>query len=387
MMLRWQRLERDLTAGDGPTVEVVDLRRTARPAVPPSPRRSASARGCTPRPDRGRQAAASREGCSRERGTRALLEGKVVVLSGVGPGLGVAGRGGGARMGADLVLASAPNAAREDAAARSAETAGRASSDRHHRRGPPANLLDRTLEEYGRVDCLINNAFAIPPMDPVTTLDDDASATAYETNVFAPLRLRRAVRRRPGEPRGSIVMVNSCGVCRHRSRSTAATRCPRARWCTWHRRWRPSSGRAASGQHRGAVVDLRGRQQGLLRLARRGARRDPRGGLPRDRRPDGPEAARHARGGRPRDAVPRLGPRLRGHRRHHCLDVELRRVPRLHRDAGTSCRSGPLPGEDSGSSRTSPRPPYAPPGWTTSAAPSTRRGCGSSSRTWRRPAG
>ena len=47
-----------------------------------------------------------------------------------------------------------------------------------------------------------------------------------------------------------------------------------------------------------------------------GARRHPRGHLPRDRRPDRPQAAGHAGGGRAGDAVPRLRPGVRGQRDH-----------------------------------------------------------------------
>ena len=81
------------------------------------------------------------------------------------------------------------------------------------------------------------------------------------------------------------------------------------------------------GQHGRAVVHLRGRQQGLLRLAGVRGRRHPRRHLRREGRPDRPQAARVAGGGRPRGAVPRLRPGLRRHRPD--ADRRLRRVPRL----------------------------------------------------------
>ena len=31
-------------------------------------------------------------------------------------------------------------------------------------------LVEKSLEEFGRVDCLLDNAFGIPPMDPISTL-------------------------------------------------------------------------------------------------------------------------------------------------------------------------------------------------------------------------
>src|SRR5699024_5928777 len=74
-------------------------------------------------------------------------------------------------------------------------------------------LVDAALAEYGRVDCLVNNAFAIPPMDPLTRLDHDALRRSLETNAFAPLRLSTlfadALAETSEKPGGSILMVNS----------------------------------------------------------------------------------------------------------------------------------------------------------------------------------
>lgn len=70
-------------------------------------------------------------------------------------------------------------------------------------------LVDAALAEYGRVDCLLNNAFGIPPMDPLTTLDIAALRTANETNVFAPLRLSALFADALAKTHGAIVNVNS----------------------------------------------------------------------------------------------------------------------------------------------------------------------------------
>ncbi len=144
-----------------------------------------------------------------------LLEGKVIVLSGVGPGLGRSLGEEAARLGADLVLVSRTRKRLE----KMAEVVGS-----HGRRAlvvptdindPDAcqALVEATLAEYGRVDCLINNAFAIPPMEPLTTLDHDALRSSLETNAFAPLRLSSlfadALAESPDKPGGSIIMVNS----------------------------------------------------------------------------------------------------------------------------------------------------------------------------------
>jgi NAD(P)-dependent dehydrogenase (short-subunit alcohol dehydrogenase family) len=141
-----------------------------------------------------------------------LLTDKVVVLSGVGPGLGRALGEQAALMGADLVLASRTERRLEKMAAVVREHGRRALvvptdiNDEAAR----AHLVDAALEEFGRVDCLINNAFGIPPMDPLTTLDLDGLRAAQETNVFAPLRLSALFADALAASKGSIIMLNSC---------------------------------------------------------------------------------------------------------------------------------------------------------------------------------
>ena len=145
-----------------------------------------------------------------------LLADKVVVLSGVGPGLGRALGEEAARMGADLVLVSR-TASRLEKMADVVRSYGRRAlvvpTDITDESAQGA-LVERALAEFGRVDCLINNAFAIPPMDPISTIGLDALRAANETNVFAPLRLSAAfadaLAAAPGKPGGSIIMLNSC---------------------------------------------------------------------------------------------------------------------------------------------------------------------------------
>jgi NADP-dependent 3-hydroxy acid dehydrogenase YdfG len=109
-----------------------------------------------------------------------LLQDKVVVLSGVGPGLGRALGDEAAKMGADLVLVSRTER-RLEKMAEVVRSYGRRAlvvptdiTDEEAR----ARLVDAALAEFGRVDCLVNNAFGIPPMDPITTLKLDSLRTA-----------------------------------------------------------------------------------------------------------------------------------------------------------------------------------------------------------------
>ncbi|MGZ4449028.1 MAG: SDR family oxidoreductase [Nocardioides sp.] len=141
-----------------------------------------------------------------------LLKDKVIVLSGVGPGLGRALGEEAARMGADLVLVSRTERRLEKMAdvvrshGRRALVVPTDITDEAAR----AALVERSLEEFGRVDCLLNNAFGIPPMDPITQLSVESLRQANETNVFAPLRLSALFADALAAARGSIIMLNSC---------------------------------------------------------------------------------------------------------------------------------------------------------------------------------
>ena len=123
-----------------------------------------------------------------------LLKDKVVVLSGVGPGLGRSLGEEAARMGADLVLVSGTERQLQKMADEESRTA----------------LVAKALDEFGKVDCLLNNAFGIPPMDPISTIPVEALRAANETNVFAPLRLSALFADALAASNGSIIMLNSC---------------------------------------------------------------------------------------------------------------------------------------------------------------------------------
>ncbi|MGW2663651.1 SDR family oxidoreductase [Nocardia tengchongensis] len=141
-----------------------------------------------------------------------LLAGKVVVISGVGPGLGHSLALEAAHMGATLALAGRTEKRLHEYADEISALGGTALvvradiTDETQRR----NLAETVVAELGRVDCLINNAFAIPPMYPITQIEVEALRNANETNVFAPLRLSALFADALAASRGSIIMLNSC---------------------------------------------------------------------------------------------------------------------------------------------------------------------------------
>ena len=143
-----------------------------------------------------------------------LLAGTVVVVSGVGPGLGRSIALASARAGADVVLA-ARTASRLDEVAKEVTALGR--------RGvavptditdgeSAARLAEAALAAFGRVDTLVHNAFAIPPLTSLADADLDAIRAAVETNAVAALRLTRLFTPLLTESQGSVVMVNSMVV-------------------------------------------------------------------------------------------------------------------------------------------------------------------------------
>ena len=149
------------------------------------------------------------------------------MLSGVGPGLGRSLGEEAAKLGADLVLVSRTQK-RLDKMAEVVRSHGRRAlvvpTDINDE-DACQHLVDATLEEYGRVDCLLNNAFAIPPMEPLTTIKHDAlRGVAGDQRVRAAAALD-AVRRRAGRApqAGARSSWSTPRCCGSRSRSSPAT--------------------------------------------------------------------------------------------------------------------------------------------------------------------
>jgi len=145
-----------------------------------------------------------------------MLAGKVVVISGVGPGLGTTLARRCARDGADVVLA-ARSADRLDDVAKQVIDLGRKAvavrtdiTDDDQVR----NLVDAALQSYGRADVLINNAFRVPSMKPLAGTSFQHIRDAIELSALGALRLIQAFTPALEESHGSIVNVNSM-VLRH----------------------------------------------------------------------------------------------------------------------------------------------------------------------------
>jgi NAD(P)-dependent dehydrogenase (short-subunit alcohol dehydrogenase family) len=145
-----------------------------------------------------------------------MLENKVVVISGVGPALGTTLARRCAEAGADLVLA-ARTAERLTEVADQVSALGRralAVSTDITDDEQVANLVTRSLEEYGKVDVLINNAFRVPSMKPLADTTFQHIRDAIELTVLGALRISQGFTPALAESKGAVVNVNSM-VIRH----------------------------------------------------------------------------------------------------------------------------------------------------------------------------
>ena len=145
-----------------------------------------------------------------------LLDNKVVVISGVGPALGTTLARRCAEAGADLVLAARTVERIDDVAkqitdlGRRAVAIGTDITDE----AQVNNLVEQTLEAYGKVDVLINNAFKVPSMKPFADTTFDHIRDTLELTVLGALRVIQGFTPALTEAKGAVVNVNSM-VVRH----------------------------------------------------------------------------------------------------------------------------------------------------------------------------
>jgi NAD(P)-dependent dehydrogenase (short-subunit alcohol dehydrogenase family) len=152
-----------------------------------------------------------------------LVRDKVIVVSGVGPGLGRAIAVRCARAGADVVLAARTEARLGEVADEVTALGRKALAVRTDITDDASaeRLVAAALDGFGRVDALVNNAFAFPPMADLADTAFDDIRSSFETNVLGALRLTRLFAPALTESAGSVVMINSA-VLRHSRRTFGA---------------------------------------------------------------------------------------------------------------------------------------------------------------------
>ncbi|MFD3508026.1 SDR family oxidoreductase [Nocardia sp. NPDC058666] len=146
----------------------------------------------------------------------ALLDGKVVVVSGVGPGLGRSICLEAAAAGATVVLAARTESRLLEVAGEIEAAGGATLSVPTDITDEAAvhNLVARTVDTFGRVDALVNNAFSVPSMKPLDRTDFDHIRSSFDMTVLGGLRMTQAFTPALAESKGAVVMINSM-VVRH----------------------------------------------------------------------------------------------------------------------------------------------------------------------------
>jgi len=147
--------------------------------------------------------------------TAGLLDGRVAIVSGVGPGMGRSIALALARAGADVVL-GARNEASLRAVATEVEVLGRRAvcvptdiTDAVQCR----RFVDAAANDLGRLDVLVNNAYAEEDWhDPFDGFDPERWRRPIDVNVFGTLQLSQAAVPHMKASGGSIVMITTLSV-------------------------------------------------------------------------------------------------------------------------------------------------------------------------------
>jgi NAD(P)-dependent dehydrogenase (short-subunit alcohol dehydrogenase family) len=144
-----------------------------------------------------------------------LLEDKVVIVSGIGPGLGVKLAVEAAREGARAVVATARTSEKLD----DAESRIRALGTSCRVLKLPTDITDaaqcraaadRTVKEFGRIDGLVNSAYFHGDFGPVSEPDFASWSRILDTNLMGSVRMTLAVApQMKSQGGGAVVMINT----------------------------------------------------------------------------------------------------------------------------------------------------------------------------------
>jgi NAD(P)-dependent dehydrogenase (short-subunit alcohol dehydrogenase family) len=144
-----------------------------------------------------------------------LLKDKIVIVSGIGPGLGVKLAVEAAREGAAGVIAAARSAEKLDDAEKRVKAVNphcrliKQVTDITDRAQCDA-LVATAIKTFGRIDALVNSAFIHGDMDYVATAKLDDWAAVFNTNLIGTLKLTQAVLpQMKQQGGGAIVMINT----------------------------------------------------------------------------------------------------------------------------------------------------------------------------------
>lgn len=140
------------------------------------------------------------------------LSGKVAIITGASKGIGEDMARTFARFGANVIVSSRKQDACDALAAEIKANGGEATGVAAHvgDMDQLKNLVDRTINTYGGVDILVNNAASNPVFGPSLEADGGAFDKIMQANVKAPFELSKlcypSMKERGG---GSVIMISS----------------------------------------------------------------------------------------------------------------------------------------------------------------------------------
>ena len=138
------------------------------------------------------------------------LEGKIALITGADSGIGRAVAIAYAREGADVAIAYLNEHEDAQETARWVEAAGRqclllpgdlAQKQHCH------DIVEKTVEQFGRIDILVNNAAFQMSHETLEEIDDDEWVKTFDTNITAIFRICKAAL--PSMPKGSSIINTS----------------------------------------------------------------------------------------------------------------------------------------------------------------------------------
>jgi NAD(P)-dependent dehydrogenase (short-subunit alcohol dehydrogenase family) len=146
------------------------------------------------------------------------LSGHVAVITGSSRGIGRSAAEIMAQMGAKVVISSRKPEACEPVAEGIRKAGGEATviTANISRKADVEALVAKTIEKYGRLDCMVANAAVSPYYGPMMGLDDDAFDKTMNNNVRSTLWLARLAHpHMKKQGAGSVIIVSSIAGLRH----------------------------------------------------------------------------------------------------------------------------------------------------------------------------
>lgn len=148
------------------------------------------------------------------------LTGKVALVTGASKGIGAAIAHALAELGASVVVSSRKQDAVDTVAGEIAEAGGEASAIAAHAGDleQVRGLVDATVERYGRLDVVVNNAATNPVFGTLEETDEAVFDKIMNVNVQGPLELgKRALPVMREQGGGSVINISSVGGLRPES--------------------------------------------------------------------------------------------------------------------------------------------------------------------------